>query len=164
MRNYRLSQDALFVLSRRYRKKWGVSIRRFILFFAGLFLLVGCGTLTSPELTTSTWECISAPHIQIAFDSYDSQGYSYFRLVIRNETTQCRAATEDLYVMLADGCWEQTEIGEPLLLPPPAHWGDGISDRLEMGVRINGSALMPMQTLTPLPNDRQITIEKEKEK
>ena len=172
MRKYGLSQDALFAMSKQHRYRRGSIGRWFFLFFAGLLLLAGCSAEMPIETVkvndTGIWECISHPHIRIAFDSYDSQGYAYFRLFVYDETfetlmvwseTECRATTEDLYIMLADGQWAQITAGEPLLLPPPPGW-DNQPRKKGTGIRINGSTSIPMQTLTPLPDDKQITIEK----
>lgn len=161
----RLSQDALFILSRKYKKRWGVSARRFILFFAAL-LLIGCSVETPTDTVKASnpgiWQCLSAPHIRILFDSYDEQDFVYFRLVCNDDTTYCRT-TEicSLLDITTDGCWKQITTATFLLLPPPPGW-DNQPRKKGTGIRINGSVSIPMQTLTPLPNDKQITIEKEK--
>ncbi len=174
MRAYRLSQDAQWAL--RYRaahtrprqKKsllWGwltFGLAAAILLIVAATLIVSCSTSVAPEPTTSTWQCISAPHIRIAFDSFDESGYGYFRTFVADSITECKSVAVDLDAMLKDGHWEQIETGEPLFLPPPSHWNSFVSDKLEW-VKINGSDAMPMQTFTPLPDDKAITIEKEEE-
>ena len=166
MRTHRLSQDAQWALRHRsrhtrpYEKKalnWLLpGIVAVLLLALATVFIISCGTSTGPEPLASTWECISAPHIRIAFDSYDSQGYGYFRLVVRDETTLCRALAEDLCLMLADGHWEREGVSEPLFLPPPPHWNNFKKEGT--GIRINGSDAIPMCTINPLPTDAQITI------
>ena len=165
----RLSQDAQWALryraahTRPYEKKvwhwlpFGIAV--VVLAGIAAVLIAGCSTSTSVEPTCVVWECVEAPHIWFILRSYDSDGYGYFDLLVSGEDIPCRAELSVILSTMADGHWKQLQEYEPVLLPPPSHWGDGISDKLEW-VKINGSDAMPMQTLTPLPNDKQITIEK----
>lgn len=174
MNRNQLSQDAEFVLRKKRHlpqgdlQKWGwlpLSIVFVVVLGIAGLLLFGCGTSDTsvgPEPVGSMWECEKAPHIWIALNSYDSDGYGYFDLVVNAEVIRCRAELDVLLTTMTDGHWKQTEIGDPQLGPPPPTWtGSGISDKLDMGVRINGSDAIPMATLTPLPDDKAITIEKE---
>jgi hypothetical protein len=163
----RLSQDAQWALRHRAahtrpgQKKvvsWlPIGIIAVLFIALAAILVVSCSTSVGPEPTGSTWGCLSAPHIRIAFDSYDNYGYGYYRLFVGNEVTECRTPLAELTDMLKDGHWEQIETGNPLFLPPPPYWSTRPQTQ-GTGIRINGSVCISMQTRTPLPNDSQITI------
>jgi hypothetical protein len=103
------------------------------------------------------YQCSEYPYVRVVTERYDSQGYAYFKLIVDSHITKCRADIGVLTTILADGHWEQIEDDDIQFGPPSPVWLE-LKPRTKMGVRINGSASIPMATLTPLPSDKAITI------
>jgi hypothetical protein len=164
MNNQNLSQDAQWALRERKRLR-PASRRNWFLLIAVVAVLMAlsatfignCDRVTAPDLSGKVYQCSAYPYVRIVTERYDSQGYAYFKLIVNSEITECRAGLGVLTTVMADGHWKQIEDGEIQFGPPPPSW-DNVKPDTQMGVRINGSASMPIATLTPLPSDNAITI------
>jgi hypothetical protein len=98
------------------------------------------------------------PDINIALVDCNS-GKIYVELYFGDETGAFVVNGTDIVDMLADGHWKYVGDDPPRLGPPPSSWYIGeLSDRIEMGIRINGSCQIPMYLFAELPGHDEIHI------
>ena len=164
----RLSQDAEWALRHRarhtrpYQQKKVTSwlllglVAVFLLAIVAV-LIVGCNTSTGPELTGSTWQCKSAPHIHISLIDH-TDTLAYCEVFTHSEVGSMSLSVIEFANMINDGHWQRVPDREPLLGPPPPSWNViKISDRPKY-VRINGSTQVRVYEHQSLPSDKQINI------
>lgn len=112
----------------------------------------------------SIWQCVSDPDIYISvLDRVEQYSYCGIHTVIDDncniETGAISIETINLNCMLNDGCWKQcTDIDLQFGPPPPGWFINRLSDKMEMGVRINGTVQMPMFIHEELPLHAAIKV------
>jgi hypothetical protein len=123
--------------------------------------VVGCdngGIEPSKRLDVETWQCVHYTEISIAVIARE-QDKVYCEVRVDAEAGAVLLYDDDLVSLLKDGHWQQVEDTKPLLDPPPPGWWNmGVSDRVDMGVRIDGSNETRGRVHKPLPVHDQIQV------
>ena len=128
-----------------------------------LAAIVGCEKATNESLVVTqceaaVYQCLTEPDISVALVDCNS-GKIYVELYVGDEAGAFVVNSTDIVGMLSDGCWKYVGDKPPRLGPPPSSWYIGeLSDRLTMGIRINGSFQIPMHLFAELPEHDEIHI------
>lgn len=126
-----------------------------------LAAVVGCddGAIEpSKRLGVETWQCVHEADISIAV-IVRSEHRVYVEVRAESVAGAVSFLNDDLSAMLKDGHWLQVEDTKPLLGPPLPGWFDmGVSDKVDMGVRIDGSNTTRGRVHKPLPVHDEIKV------
>lgn len=141
-------------------------MKRTCLFLLSLLLIAaisGCGESPNGNENGYTIEgtihqCISEPDIHIAVVSEVGDKICC-NIHTPNGAGQYIYNRSDLIDMLSDGHWKDVTNDNPNLGPPPPTLGTSYTDRPDVhGTRLNGSALVQVHVVVPVPKHRAIQV------